>query len=58
MFNRGSVGLKEQDVISEVKWYFDPAKIKNNLWRINLFIMVISSGQKYIYSEGSATKSL
>ena len=52
------MGLKEQDVISGVKRYFDPAKITNNLWMINLLIMVISGGQKYIYSEGSATKSL
>ena len=52
------MGLKEQDVISRVKQYFDPAKIMNNLWRIDLLIMVISDGQKYIYSEGSATKSI
>ena len=32
LFNNGSVGLKEQDVISRVKRYFDPTKIYNNLW--------------------------
>ena len=33
--------LKEQDVISGVKWYFDPVDVTNNLWRINLLIMII-----------------
>ena len=50
--------LKEQDVASGVKQYFDPAEVMNNLWRINLLIMVISNGHKYIYSEGSATTGL
>ena len=34
------MGLKEQDEIVRVKWYFDPAKVMNNRWRINLSIMV------------------
>jgi len=41
LFNSISVGLKEQDVISGVKQYFDLVEITNNLWKINLLIMVI-----------------
>ena len=52
------MGLKKQEVITGVKQYFDPAIITNNLWRIDLLIMVISNGQKYIYSEKSATTGL
>ena len=55
LFNSGSVGFKEQDVVSEVKLYFDSAKATNNLWMINLLIMVILDGHKYIYSERNAT---
>ena len=46
---------KEQDVVSRVKRYFDLVEIMNNLWRINLLIIVISHEHKYIYSEGSVT---
>ena len=52
------MGLREQDVTLEVKWYFDLAKVMNNLWRINLLIMVILDGHKYVYSEGSAYDTL
>ena len=50
--------LKEQDVVLGVKRYFDPVEITNNLWMINLRIMVISHEHKYIYSEGSATTGI
>ena len=45
--------LKEQYVILEIKRYFGLAKIMNNLWRVNLLILVISNEHKYIYSEES-----
>ena len=52
------MGLKEKYVVLEIKRYFDPVKVMNNLWKINLLIMVISDGKEYIYSEGSATPRL
>ena len=52
------MGLKEQYVILGVKRYIGLAKITSNLWMINLLIMVLSNGHKYIYSEGSATTGL
>ena len=52
------MGLKEQDVVSGVKQYFHLAEVTNNLWRINLLIMIISDEYKYIYTEGSATMRL
>lgn len=39
--------LKEPNKISKVKWYFDIAEIINILWRVNLLIMIISSGHIY-----------
>ena len=51
MFKSGSIGLKEQNVVVEVKQYFDPAKVTTNVWMINLLIIVISDGHKYTNSE-------
>ena len=50
--------LEEQQVLARVKEYFDPIVIMNNLGRIDLLIMVISNGQKYIYSKESAATRL
>ena len=55
LFNCGFEGLKEQDIVSTVKQYFDLVEVMNNLWMINSLIIVISGGHECIYSEGSAT---
>ena len=48
--------IKKQDVILGWNDNFDPSKFTNNLWKINLLIMIISDRHNYIYSEGSVTK--